>query len=274
MVPYRICILWCRRDYRERTAMKIRSAAPARRSTVSAAIALTATVLFHNGATGGDPVSGVPTVVDGDTVQIGITKIRLEGIDAPESDQICLDSAGKAWNCGISSRDELAKRTSGRTWHCHATGLDRYNRTLARCEVGGEDIQRWMVRNGWALSFVRYSRAYDAEEVKARSAKAGLWSGAFIAPWDWRGRNSSQTIILGSVAVPTTARALLIAPGLARKAVGGDCSIKGNVNRKGECIFHMPGSRYYSSVKMDLNKGKRWFCTAVEAEASGCRAAK
>lgn len=258
----------------KRTAMKIRSAALAWRSPSSAAIALTATVLSYNGAIGRDPISGIPTLVDGDTVQIGITKIRLEGIDAPESDQICLDAAGDVWNCGISSRDALAKRTSGQTWKCHATGIDRYNRTLARCEVGGEDIQRWMVRNGWALSFVRYSRAYDAEEVKAKSAKAGLWSGAFIAPWDWRGKNPSDKTILGSVAVPANAPALMTAQGLAHEPVGGDCAIKGNVNRKGECIFHVPGSRYYTSVKMDLAKGKRWFCTAVEAVAAGCRAAK
>jgi endonuclease YncB( thermonuclease family) len=231
------------------------------------------TVFLHDAAIGRDPISGVPLIVDGDTVWIGATKIRLEGIDAPESDQMCLNPTGKAWNCGIASRDELAKRTSGKVWSCQATGTDRYGRTLARCEVGGEDIQRWMVRNGWALSFVRYSRAYDADEADATSAKAGLWAGAFIAPWDWRGR-TRRTVILGSVAVPINAQALLIAPRLAQVPVTGDCAIKGNVNRKGECIFHMPGSRYYDVVKMDLAKGKRWFCTPTEAEAAGCRAVK
>jgi endonuclease YncB( thermonuclease family) len=236
-------------------------------------IATVIMALFYEAALGRDPISGVPLIVDGDTVSLGSTKIRLEGIDAPESDQLCLNSTGKAWNCGISSRDELAKRTLGQVWKCYPTGVDRYNRTLARCEAGGEDIQRWMVRNGWALSFVRYSRAYDADEAEAKSAKAGIWAGAFIAPWDWRGRNP-RTVILGSVVVPTNAQALLISPRLAQVPVTADCAIKGNVNRKGECIFHMPGSRYYDVVKMDLAKGKRWFCTPNEAEAAGCRAAK
>jgi hypothetical protein len=67
---------------------------------------------------------------------------------------------------------------------------------------------------------------------------------------------------------------LLISPRLAQAPLAGDCAIKANVNRKSECIFHMPGSRYYDMVKMDLARGKRWFCTAIEAEAAGCRAAK
>jgi endonuclease YncB( thermonuclease family) len=236
--------------------------------------AVIAVVAFRNDpAVGREPISGVPQIVDGDTVWIGAVKIRLQGIDAPETDQICLDPAGKAWNCGISSRDELAKRTSGQIWKCHVTGTDRYRRDLARCEVNGEDIQRWMVRNGWALSFVRYSHTYDADEADAKAAKAGLWAGAFIAPWDWRGRGA-RTVILGSFAVPTNAQAVLISPRLTRAPVMGDCAIKGNVTRSGECIFHMPGSRYYDKVKMDLTKGKRWFCTTAEAEAAGCRSSK
>ena len=251
--------------------MKLRSniLALLRYAAVATAIAL----LFHDSAIGRDLISGVPKIVDGDTVWIGTTKMRLDGIDAPESDQICLSPVGEVWNCGVSSRDELAKRALGQVWNCHAIGVDRYGRTLARCEVGGEDIQRWMVRNGWALSFVRYSHAYDADEADAKAAKAGLWAGAFIAPWDWR-RRSSRTIILGSTAVPTKAQVALISPELVREPVAQGCSIKGNVNRKGECIFHLPGSRYYGMVKMDLAKGKRWFCTPAEAEAAGCRAAK
>lgn len=238
-----------------------------------AALATSAAVLILDPAIARDGISGVPQIVDGDTVWVGNTKIRLEGIDAPESDQICLTSNGEAWSCGISSRDELAKRASGRVWECHATGTDRYGRTLARCQVDGEDIQRWMVRSGWALSLVRYSHSYDADEADGKASKSGLWAGAFIAPWDWR-RRSSQTVILGSTAVPTKAQASLITRGFADQPAARECSIKGNVNRKGECIFHMPGSRYYDMVKMDSTKGKRWFCTPAEAEAAGCRAAK
>jgi endonuclease YncB( thermonuclease family) len=156
-------------------------------------------------------VIGIPRIVDGDTVQIDATKIRLTGIDAPETDQVCLDPIGERWACGITARDELVEHVGGRPWTCHISGADRYGRSLAACEVDGEDIQRWMVRSGWALSFVRYSHAYDADEAMARSAQEGIWVGAFIAPWDWRHR-SVTTTILGATSVPVTAQGALLKP--------------------------------------------------------------
>jgi endonuclease YncB( thermonuclease family) len=231
-------------------------------------------LVSQNVAFGGDStIVGIPRIVDGDTVEIGTTKIRLVGIDAPETDQLCLDREGKRWACGVTSRDELVRHAGSKPWTCHISGGDKYGRSLAKCEVAAEDIEQWMVRNGWALSFVRYSHTYDKEEVEAREAKAGLWAGAFIAPWDWRGRNRG-TAILGAVSVPTDAQAILLSSASAAEAPSPDCEIKGNINRQGECIYHLPGTRYYSSVKMDLSKGKRWFCSSAEAEAAGCRAPK
>jgi hypothetical protein len=130
-----------------------------------------------------------------------------------------------------------------------------------------------MVRNGWALSFVRYSHAYDADQAGARAARAGLWAGAFIAPWDWRHRGRS-TEILGAISVPIDAQKILLSAASAAEAPSPDCVIKGNINRHGECIFHVPGGRSHASVKMDLSNGKRWFCSPADAEAAGCRAAK
>jgi endonuclease YncB( thermonuclease family) len=120
-------------------------------------------------------ITGVPRIVDGDTVEIGQTKVRLSGIDAPETDQICLDAKGERWACGIAARDQLTKHSGGQAWECETTGTDRYGRSLGNCFVEGEDVSAWMVRSGWALSFVRYSHAYDADEVAARDAHAGLW---------------------------------------------------------------------------------------------------
>jgi endonuclease YncB( thermonuclease family) len=99
-------------------------------------------------------ITGVPRIVDGDTIQIDMTKIRLNGIDAPETDQLCLDEKGKRWTCGITSRDELVRQAGDKSWTCHITGTDRYGRSLATCEVDGQDIERWIVRSGWALSFL------------------------------------------------------------------------------------------------------------------------
>jgi endonuclease YncB( thermonuclease family) len=79
------------------------------------------------------------------------------------------------------------------------------------CEVDGENIQQWMARNGWALSLVRYSHQYGADERAAREAQAGIWVGAFIASWDWRHRNVTITI-LGAASVPVDAQDVLLKP--------------------------------------------------------------
>jgi len=131
-----------------------------------------------------ETISGVPRIVDGDTIVIGATKIRLESIDAPESDQICVDENGDRWACGIAARDRLAGYVGNSPVDCTPSGLDAYGRTLAVCRIKGEDLNAWMVREGWALAFIHYSKVYLPDEVEARDARRGLWKGAFIAPWD------------------------------------------------------------------------------------------
>src|ERR1700704_591371 len=218
-------------------------------------------------------ITGVAKVREGDTVQIGNTRVRLGGIDAPSVDQLCLNSKGERWTCGVAARDELIKRADNKVWSCHPRQTDRRGRTVARCEVDGEDIQKWMVTNGWALAFVRISRDYEADEKAAREAKAGMWQGAFIAPWDWRVRNK-KTAILGAARPPDTAIAIPLASASGPVAPSPDCTIKGNVNRAGECIYHTPSSRWYAQIKMHISKGTRWFCSVEDAEAAGCRETK
>lgn len=167
----------------------------------------------------------------------------------------------------------LDRHADGRPWTCTGKGQDRYGRTLATCRVGGEDVDRWIVRAGWALSFTRYSQAYDGDQAAAQQARAGLWAGSFIAPWDWRARNA-QTVILGAAAVPANAHSILLGSASAGAAPNASCTIKGNITRAGECIFHMPGGRWYAKINMDPSKGKRWFCSEAQALAAGCRAAK
>jgi endonuclease YncB( thermonuclease family) len=218
-------------------------------------------------------IAGMAKVREGHLVQIGTTRIRLGGIDAPSVDQLCLNTKGERWTCGIAARDELTRHTENKTWTCHPIRTDRRGRQVARCEVDGEDIQKWMVKSGWALSYVQFSHDYDADEAAAREAKAGMWQGAFIAPWDWRVRNK-KTAILGTVQPPESALAILLASASGPVAPSPDCTIKGNVNRAGECIYHQPTSRWYAQIKMHVNKGTRWFCSVDEAEAAGCRETK
>src|SRR6202046_2654594 len=120
-------------------------------------------------------VSGLPKIREGDQIPIGNARIRLAGIDAPSVDQLCLDTKGERWACGVAARDELIRHADNKTWTCHVNQVDRRGRSVAHCEVEGEDIQQWMVKNGWALSYVRASHDYDADENAAREAKAGMW---------------------------------------------------------------------------------------------------
>jgi endonuclease YncB( thermonuclease family) len=264
---------WLRADARGGVAMHLQSNRAALPLLAGCFLNIVFLACAFHAVAGADELRGIPRIVDGDTVQIGASKLRLVGIDAPETDQLCLNSDGKRWACGIEARDRLIHKAGGKVWLCRTNSVDRYGRRLATCDVDGININRWLVREGWALSFVRYSHEYDSDEALARQARAGLWSGAFIAPWDWRSRNK-DTMILGPVSVPIDAQSILLSRASAIEPPSGECIIKGNVNRHGECIYHVPGGRYYDIVNMDLSKGKRWFCTEAEAAASGCRRSK
>jgi endonuclease YncB( thermonuclease family) len=233
---------------------------------------ISALVLLPSLAQAAD-ITGVPKIREGDQVQIGTSRIRLFGIDAPSVDQLCLNNTAERWTCGVAARDELIKHAGNKSWTCHVNSTDRRGRAIARCEVDGEDIQKWMVLNGWALAYDRASHDYDADEAAAREAKAGMWQGAFIAPWDWRIRNK-KTTILGATKPPANSHTVLLASASGSVAPSPDCTIKGNVNSSGECIYHQPTSRWYAQIKMNISKGTRWFCSTEEAEAAGCRETK
>jgi endonuclease YncB( thermonuclease family) len=215
-------------------------------------------------------LSGVPRVVDGDTLAIGATKVRLEGIDAPETDQVCLNANGGRWACGVDARDQLAAHIAGREINCTSNGTDVYRRTLAICYLVDEDLNGWMVQEGWALAYVKYSKTYVHVEEEARTQQPGMWKGAFIAPWDWRNRNN-KTVILGAFSVPIDAQAMLLGPSATEGAPSPECTIKGNVNSKGERIYHTEHQNSYAKIRMSGDR--RWFCTPEEAEAAGWRRA-
>lgn len=215
-------------------------------------------------------VEGLARVVDGDTVTIDGRKIRLEGFDAPETDQLCLSASRKSWPCGVEARDHLQEHTAGKVWRCVLNAQDKYGRDLGVCSVEGQDIGQWMVRQGWAMSFTRYSHRYDADQEFASAGLRGLWAGAFIAPWDWRSR-SRQTVVLGALEVPVEAQEVLLSSVSEKDTPIAGCVVKGNLNRHGACIYHLPGGRYYAKTRIDADKGERWFCSAEEAEVAGCR---
>ncbi len=80
----------------------------------------------------------------------------------------------------------VADKIARRPVTCEDLDRDRYKRIIGRCAVGGEDLEKWMVANGWALAYRRYSLDYVAEEADARAVRRGIWAGEFIPPWEWR----------------------------------------------------------------------------------------
>lgn len=202
-----------------------------------------------------DIIQGQVRVVDGDTIVLGESRIRLEGIDAPEATQSCGRRFIGYWRCGEEATRHLARLIGTHPVICEDLGLDKYGRTLGRCFAGTVNLNAEMVRSGYAWAFVRYSKSYVAQEAEAKRALAGIWQGSAMPAWDYRAR----------------------AWAVAETQAPGGCTIKGNVTTSGR-IYHMPWSPWYEKVQMDEAgrgppKGKRWFCSENEAIAAGWRPA-
>jgi endonuclease YncB( thermonuclease family) len=132
-------------------------------------------------------------VIDGDTIRQGDTTFRLWGIDAPESTQQCQRGDSVPYDCGKDASAHLRELVADQPVTCEPKTRDRYGRTVAICGTPSiPDLGRAMVRDGWVVAFVRYSRDYISEEAEARDAKRGLWSGSFELPWNWRAARRTQ----------------------------------------------------------------------------------
>ena len=131
-------------------------------------------------------ITGVASVTDGDSLEIRGTRIRLHGIDAPESRQHCTRPSGQQWRCGQQAALALPDRIGRRRVSCVTRDIDRYGRTIAICSQNGVDLNAWMVREGWAVAYRRYSQDYVRNEADARRAGRNIWSGTVVMPWDWR----------------------------------------------------------------------------------------
>ncbi|WP_291175255.1 thermonuclease family protein [Hyphomicrobium sp.] len=198
----------------------------------------------------GTIISGRAVVIDGDTLEIGGERIRLEGIDAPEADQTCGGGWFGMWKCGRAATEQLRWLTGGRRIDCESAGRDKYGRVLGWCSAGGRDLNAEMVRTGHAWAFVKYSTRYQALEAEARRSKVGVWKGDAEPAWVFRERRWAA----------------------AEPAAPKGCAIKGNVTANGH-IYHMPWSPWYAKVRIEPAKGERWFCTEAEATKAGFRPA-
>ena len=130
-------------------------------------------------------ITGFAYVIDGDTIDISDERIRLNGIDTPEIEQTCRTS-GLIWYCGVEATKVMRHLTKGKIVTCIGNTKDQYGRLIANCFVGDLNLNATMVESGMALAYRYYSLEYVEQEDFARETKQGLWSGEFIAPWDWR----------------------------------------------------------------------------------------
>jgi endonuclease YncB( thermonuclease family) len=149
-------------------------------------LAFCLTPLIAVGSTSAEDLKGKPRIVDGDTIWIGPTKIRLHGIDAPESKQTCQKADGSEYRCGEMATFALAEIIENHWITCKGETVDRYKRRIAVCYAGPYDINAEMVRRGWALAYRRYSKDYVDEEEEASNRGVGMWQGEFMKPWEWR----------------------------------------------------------------------------------------
>lgn len=212
-------------------------------------------ILAFSGIASAQALQGQASVIDGDTLDIHGKRIRLHGIDAPESDQVCTRHDGQRWRCGQQAALALDDRIGQRTVQCRQQDTDRYGRVVAECFAGGESLNRWLVAQGWAVAYRQFSTAYVGDEARARRAGAGIWSGDFTPPAEHR----QQARIPAATAA---------------SAPPSGCRIKGNISAAGERVYHSPGQQHYERTRIDTAAGERWFCSPAQAEAAGWRPAK
>ena len=151
-------------------------------------------ILFFKTNLYSEEITGYAKVIDGDTIKIKGTKIRLYGIDAPESKQICskpwlslyIITFNKDYECGLKTTNLLKKFVKNETLVCEKKSIDRYKRVIAICYKKKRDINSWLVRNGLAVAYTKYSKKYIINENDAKKEKKGLWAGNFEMPWEWR----------------------------------------------------------------------------------------
>ncbi|MEM9710428.1 MAG: thermonuclease family protein [Pseudomonadota bacterium] len=217
-------------------------------------VVASALALWSFGAAAG-PVGQV-RVIDGDTVEIAGTRVRLFGIDAHELDQSCTGSDGRNIRCGLWARDEAAALFDGRRAACETLKYDAFGRSLAICRIKGTDMAETMLRAGIVDIYPKETlRDYPEFAKEAELLGRGIWAWSFERPFDHRAN------LRDARAAPSA------------DAPGDGCKIKGNISGGGR-IYHRPGQENYERTRINTAKGERWFCSADEAERAGWRAAR
>ncbi len=205
-------------------------------------------------------IGRVEQVKDADSIVVNNTEIRLYGIDAPESNQKCKNKIGRNYACGEAASRVLRRLLRNKRVNCEIKGKDQYQRFLGVCRRGVVNVNQYLVAQGWAIAYERYDTLYVSAQALAKRKGVGLWQGEFEAPEVFRRTNLDNN------------------PGSDHAGINAGktgCTIKGNINSKGQRIYHTPaGSKNYYKTRISENKGERWFCSEAEARAAGWRPPK
>ena len=144
-------------------------------------------LLLLSGDARADDIAGQASVIDGDTLEIHGIRIRLWGIDAPESSQLCRGEDSSQYRCGAQAANDLDAFIARRPVNCSLVSSDPYARSVAICLVGGTNLGEWLVRKGLAVDWSQYSKGrYDGAQRDAEHAGSGIWEGSYVEPWLYR----------------------------------------------------------------------------------------
>lgn len=208
-------------------------------------------------------ISGPATASDGDSLAMTGARIRLFGIDAPEAAQTCKRD-GRDWACGADAKAQLVELVADRTVECEQRAIDAYGRIVAVCRAGGLDLAAVMAGAGLAIALPDFTDAYLAGEARARQHRLGLWGSEFETPAAWRAAHRlAEARPLPREPGPAPSRTTARNAGSA-----SGCVIKGNRNRRGQWIYHLPDMPYY-----DQTRAEELFCSEADAISAGYRRA-
>jgi endonuclease YncB( thermonuclease family) len=218
-----------------------------------------------------------PIVRDGGTLQLADVTYRLDGIDAPELDQMCIDEHADAWACGVEARDQLSRLIGSRQVRCEDLGSGTFKkRHIGICTVEGENISlnQFVVRQGFALNFEPSAKGrFREDETAAKDNRRGLWKGCFVAPQEFR-RGRKDGSLLGESCRADKDREIRAVLFPEDPTMPAGCSIKGKFAVRARVtgnvgVYHLQGCRSYPA----LTKPDRWFCSQEDAQAEGFRKA-
>ena len=214
-------------------------------------------------------------VRDGGALQLANITFRLDGIDAPAIDQMCIDEHADSWACGVEARDQLTKLIGGKQVRCGDLGPDpaTKKRRLGLCIVEGEtvNLNQLLVQKGFALADSKGK--FKADEMAAKAERRGLWKGCFTAPADFRSWKKDGAL-LGSACPANRDEQIRSVLFSADPVMPAGCPIKGKYAVRARVtgnvgIYHLQSCRSYPG----LNNSERWFCSEDDAEAAGFRKA-